>query len=73
MKTNAQEFTDHLNSIDEDIKWMTEREVTMHTQSNEANIGTRTERALAFLDTWSVANEDGSIKTHMNTLLAITD
>ena len=43
---------------------MTEGEVTTHTVNNETvNIGTRTERALAFLDTWSVINDDGSIKT----------
>ena len=47
-----QEFTDHMNSIDEDIKWTTEREVTSHTQNEEeVNIDTRTERALAFFDT----------------------
>ena len=30
---DAQEFTDHINSIDDDIKWMTEGKVSTHTQS----------------------------------------
>ena len=35
-----------------------------HVVNNEeVNIGTRTEKALAFLDTLLVINEDGSIKT----------
>ena len=29
-KIHSQEFTDHLNSVDEDIKWMTEREAVMN-------------------------------------------
>ena len=53
MKAHAQVFTDHLNSIDDHIKWMTEGDVIKRTQSEEeVNIGTRTERALALLDTW---------------------
>ena len=48
---------------DFDIKWTTQGEVTTHTASNEVNIGTRTERALDFLDTCLVVNDDGSIKT----------
>ena len=64
VKTHAQEFTAHLNSIDDDMKWTTEGEVITHRVSNEdLNIGTRTERAMAFLDTWLVINDDGSIKT----------
>ena len=63
VETHAQEFTDHLNTIDDDIKSRTEGEVTTHTVSNEeVNISTRTEREQAFLDTWSVINGDGSIK-----------
>ena len=35
-----------------------------HTVSNEeVNISTRTERTVAFLDTWSLINDDGSIET----------
>ena len=64
LKAHAQEFTDHLNSIDDDIKWMTEGKIITHTWRNEEeNIVTRTERALAFFNTWLVINEDGSIKT----------
>ena len=63
VKTHVQKFADHLNSID-DIKWTTELEVTTHTlSSEEVNISTRTERALAFLVTWSVISDDGLIKT----------
>ena len=76
VKTHAQEFTDHLNSIDYDIKCMTEEKVITHiVSSEEVNIGTRTERAL--LDTWSVINDDGSIIrrsiwTSIYNLIAIT-
>ena len=47
VKTHAHDFTDHLNSIYDDIKCTTEGEVTiMHTQSNdEVNIGTKTNKA----------------------------
>ena len=31
--------------------------------NEEVHISTRTERALAYLDTWSVINDDGSFKT----------
>ena len=55
-KAYTQEFTDHLNSIDDDIKWTTEGEVETHPEDNN------TERARAFLDIWSVINEDGTIK-----------
>ena len=84
VETHAQEFTDHLNTIDDDIKSRTEGEGTTHTVSNEeVNISTRTEREQAFLDTWPVINGDGSIKaqvyritrpirTSTYTLIAIT-
>ena len=66
-KAYAQEFTDHLNSIDDDIKWTTEGEVETHSEDNN------TERALAFLDTWSVINEDGTIKTRVYRKVTHTD
>ena len=31
-KTHSQEFTDHLNSVDDDIKWTTEWEVVTDTE-----------------------------------------
>jgi hypothetical protein len=58
-KCHAQEFTDFLNTVDKDIKWTREEEVVTQL----AGEGARTERALAFLDTWSVIGEDGSVKT----------
>ena len=60
-KDQAQKFTDYLNTVDEDIKWTTEREVVKDIEGQE----NRTERGLAFLDTLSVINEDGMIKTRV--------
>ena len=58
-KDQAQTFTDNLNTVDEDIKWTTEvlREVE--------GIGSdkKVESELAFLDTLSVLNKDGTIRT----------
>ena len=48
--------------IDDDFKWTTEGEVITHTPGEEeVNIS----RALAFLNTWSVGKENGSIKNKM--------
>ena len=60
-KDQAQKFTDYLNTVDKDIKWMTEGEVVKDIEGLE----NRTERGLAFLDTLSVINEDGTIKTRV--------
>ena len=54
-----QKFIDYLNTVDEDIKWTTVGEVVKDIEGLE----NRTERCLAFLDTLSVINEDGTIKT----------
>jgi hypothetical protein len=63
-KDHAQGFTDHLNQVDEDIKWTTEGEVVVEVQvDQELELGPRTERALAFLDTWTVVDPDGGIST----------
>ena len=62
-KGHAQEFQNHLEIIDDDIEWMTEGEVITQTPTEEMNIGTGAEPALAFLETWSVVNDDGSIET----------
>ena len=48
-KDQAQKFTDYLNTVDEDIKWTTEGEVVKDIEGLE----NRTERGLAFLDTFS--------------------
>ncbi|MCG8430833.1 MAG: hypothetical protein MJA29_06655, partial [Candidatus Omnitrophica bacterium] len=63
-KAHSQQFTDHLNSIDEHIKWTTEGETEIPVTDLHA-IEDSTERALAFLDTWSVINDDGSIRTRV--------
>ncbi len=63
-KIHAQAFTDHRNTIDEDIQWTTEGEVDLPSNlAGLESIEERTERALAFLDTWSKINNDGSIRT----------
>ena len=49
-KEHAAEFIEHLNSIDDDIKW-----------TNEAE----TDTGLAFLDCNTIRQEDGSIKTRV--------
>ena len=64
LKAHAQRFTDHLNSIDDNIKLTTGGDIIAHKPGDEEeNTITKSERALAFLDTWSVVNVDGSIKT----------
>ena len=62
-KDQAQEFTDYLNTLDEDIKWTTEGEVKTDLVSED--VEKRVERSLAFLDTLSVLNEDGTIRTRV--------
>ena len=62
-KDQAQSFTDYLNMVDEDIKWTTEGEVVKEVE--DEGMENRMERGLAFLDTLSVINEDGTIKTRV--------
>ena len=47
--------------MDEDIKWSTEGEVVKDIEGQE----NMTEKGLALLDTLSVINEDGMIKTRV--------
>ena len=60
-KEHSQAFTDHINSIDDDIKWTTEGEVeSMAGEGSEEK-----ERILAFLDTVTVLKGDGKIQTRV--------
>ena len=63
-RDQAQKFKDCLNTVDDDIKWTTEGEVVKEIDQGLEN---RTERLLAFLKTLSVINEDGTIKTLIQT------
>ena len=50
LKPHVHEFIDHLNSINDNIKWTTEGDFINHTLGDEEeNIVTRTERVLVFL------------------------
>ena len=62
-KDQDQSFTEYLNMVDEDIKWTTEGEVVKEVEVE--GMENRMERGLAFLDTLSVINEDGTIKTRV--------
>ena len=62
-KGQAESFTEYLNTIDDDIKWTTEGEV--HKEVEVEDMGKKVERCLAFLDTLSVINEDGTIRTRV--------
>ncbi|XP_033112260.1 uncharacterized protein LOC117113123 [Anneissia japonica] len=63
-KEHAAAFTTHINTVDRDIKWTTEGEVEIDdTNGGTLDKGTNVKRTLNFLDTWTVFNKDGSIKT----------
>ena len=66
-KALAQDFTDYLNTVDDDIKWTTEGETTteLAATSDVGDQGSRSERTLAFLDTVTVVREDGEIRTRV--------
>ena len=79
-KTQSQEFTVHLNSVDDDINWTTEGEVMTDTEVREMvdgeEVSVKVERELAFLDMWTMVETDGSIsikvirkETHTNQYL----
>ena len=74
-KAHTREFTEYLNTVDADIKWTTEGEVEMMIteDADEEIVWDRVERALAFLETWSVISPDGSIKTKVFRKEAHTD
>ena len=63
-KVHIQAFNNLLNSLDKNIKWTTEGELTTVLPVEE-KMTVRNVRALAFLDTWSVIKEDGTIKISM--------
>ena len=60
-KDQAETFTEYLDMIDDDIKWMTEGEI--HQEVKVQDIEKKVERCLAFLDTLSVINKDSTICT----------
>ena len=60
-KGQAKAFTEYLNMIDGDIKWTTEGEVHQEVEDMEK----KEEQCLAFLDTLSVINKDGTICTRV--------
>ncbi len=63
-KVYAQQFSDHLNTVDDAIKWTTEGEIHTRLVSSETEgVAERVEKSLAFLDTRSVIKDNGSIKT----------
>ena len=64
-KAHAKEFMEYLITVDPDIKWTTEGEVEMviTKDTDEVIFGDRVEKAMAFLDTWSVISPDGLMKT----------
>ena len=67
-KDQAQKFTDYLNMVDEDIKWMTEGDVVKEVEVK--GLENRMERGLEFLDMLSLINEDGCTgKKHMDQYL----
>ena len=67
-KIHLQEFTEHLNSMDDDIKWTMAGQVVMDVPLRSATAGVkdesvRVERALACLDTLIVVESHCSIST----------
>ena len=66
-KIHSPEYTDHLNGVYEDIKWVTEGEtmtevlVDGSVMAGKEETSVRVERALAFLDTLLVLESDCSI------------
>ena len=53
-----------MNTVDDDIKWTTEGEEVKEVEVE--GLENKTERGLAFLDTLSIINENGSIKTRVH-------
>ena len=63
MKKAHAEFTEYLNMVDTDMKWMKEGEVevVITDDADEEIVWDRVDRALAFLDPWSVILSDGLV------------
>ena len=53
-KDQVQNFTDYLNTVDDDVKWTTEGEVVKEV---EVGLENKTERGLAFLDMLSSCSQ----------------
>ena len=62
IRENSPDLTDYSNSIDELINWTTEGEVEAIVEKDEVE---KKERTLAFLDTVTVLQKDGSINTRV--------
>ena len=63
IRDDRETFTEYLDTIDDDIKRTTEGEV--HQEVEVEDMEKKVERCLAFLDTLSVINEDGTIRTRV--------
>ena len=61
-KVHAQEFTDFQNTRDDDVKWITESEV-IQAVTDDDSLESNVEQSLAFLETLSVVNADGSFRS----------
>ena len=62
-KDQSQAFTEYLNTINDDIKWTREGEVQQEIEAKDME--KKVERCLAFLDTLSVIDDDGTIRTRV--------
>ena len=62
-KRYVDDTTEYLNTIDDDIKWTTEGE--LHKEVEVKDMEKKAEQCLAFRDTLSVINEDGTIRTRV--------
>ena len=72
-KDQAECFTEYLNTIDDDIKWATEIKGKCTKKSKLRIWEKKVEQCLAFLDTLSAINENGTIHTRVFRKETLTD